>query len=101
MKTTNGLTGEIISADAPYWTPLESVLSREQCGYYMWMGEILLENGLRIHAYKHYNTRRYLHIGVDGSSWLYDYGNRYTLATVPPEDQHDEDVRELEIRQVA
>jgi len=100
MKTTNGLTGEIISADAPYWTPLESVLSREQCGYYMWMGEILLENGLRIHAYKHYNTRRYLHIGVDGSSWLYEFA-RYIPATVPPTEQHEADVRELEERHAA
>ena len=100
MKPTAQLSGTTVRSDVPLWTPLESVLSREQCGHYMWMGEILLENGLRVHAYKHYNTRRYLHIGEDGSSWLYDFA-RYIPATVPPTEQHAADARELEERHAA
>lgn len=49
---------------------------------------------------KHYNKRWYLHIGEDNSSWLYEFA-RYIPATVPPTEQHEADVRELEERHAA
>ena len=95
MKNDTLLRGRRTPSRAPYWTPLESVLPREDCTGYMWMGEILLENGLHIHAYKHCDTRRYLHIGEDSSSWLYDPAG-YAPADIPPTEQLAADLRELQ-----
>jgi uncharacterized protein DUF4160 len=32
----------------------------------MWMHAVTLKDGTRIHAYKHWHTRRYLHLSDDG-----------------------------------
>lgn len=39
--------------------------------WFMWMGELELEDGTSVHSYKHRSTRRYAHLGVDGQA--YDY----------------------------
>lgn len=48
----------------------------ELTAWFMWMGELELEDGTSVHSYKHRSTRRYAHLGVDGQA--YDY--------VPPRD---------------
>jgi hypothetical protein len=35
------------------------------------MHEVKLKTGLCVHAYKNYWTRRYVHVGVDGSAYAY------------------------------
>ena len=94
MTTGTLLRGRRAPSHAPYWTPLEGVLPREDCTNYMWMGEIELESGLHIHAYKHCDTRRYLHIGEDGSSWVYDPLG-YAPAIITPAEQLAADLSEL------
>ena len=37
----------------------------------MWMFEVELEDGRRVHAYKHWWTRRYLHLSLDGCAFAY------------------------------
>lgn len=37
----------------------------------MWMHEVELESGLRLHAYKHCDTRRYLHLDIEGRAFIY------------------------------
>jgi hypothetical protein len=37
----------------------------------MWMHEVQLTDGTRIHAYKHWVTRRYMHLAADGRAFEY------------------------------
>jgi hypothetical protein len=54
------------SGDRPYWQPLLDLVGEFLIGDFMWMGQIELEGGIVIHAYKHSATRRYLRLHEDG-----------------------------------
>jgi len=69
-------SGEVVSWDQPNWDPLLG-LARIYVNEFMWMYEAELENGVRLHAYKHYWTRRYLFLDGDGQAWLYREDGRY------------------------
>jgi hypothetical protein len=43
---------------------------------WMWMFEVRLSDGRRVHAYKHYWTRRYVHLAEDGTGFLYNGDER-------------------------
>jgi len=60
----------------PNWVPLEAVLTREECAAYMYMGR-----AGNIELYKHYDTRRYLNISVDGGSFYLYREGRYVEVT--------------------
>lgn len=47
------------------------MLAPEHLGDFMWMHEIELEDGTRLHAYKHYETRRYLHLDHGGRAFVF------------------------------
>jgi hypothetical protein len=60
-----------ITVGKPNWTPLERVLSPDECTNYMYMGR-----AGEIELYKHRHTRRYLNIRSNGSNfYLYSGGN--------------------------
>jgi hypothetical protein len=42
-------------------------------GWFMWMGEIRLENGTAVHAYKHKTTRCYVHLDGERRAHVYDW----------------------------
>jgi hypothetical protein len=68
--------GEIVNFERPNWEPLLG-LARIYVDEFMWMYETELENGVRLHAYKHYWTRRYLFLDGEGKAWLYREDGRY------------------------
>jgi hypothetical protein len=43
----------------------------------MWMFEVELSNGKRLHAYKHIDTRCYVHLDHDGAAFAYLESGRY------------------------
>lgn len=61
---------------SPEWQPLLEFAS-EHIDDFMWMHEVELEGGDRLHAYKHYWTRRYLHLDDKGRAFVYVDGGRY------------------------
>jgi hypothetical protein len=65
--------GEIADVENPEWEPLLGLLATD----FMWMGAIDLEDGRRIHAYKHWWTRRYVHLDRDGVAFGYTGDGRY------------------------
>jgi hypothetical protein len=69
-------SGEYVNFDQPVWEPLLG-LARIYVDEFMWMGEIELETGLRLQSYKHYWTRRYLHLDPEGKPWIYREDRRY------------------------
>lgn len=54
----------------PDWGPLVE-LAPEHVDDFMWMFEAELENGVVLHAYKHWETRRYLHLDYAGRAFVY------------------------------
>jgi hypothetical protein len=69
-------SGEYVNHEKPVWEPLLG-LARIYADEFMWMGEIELEHGLRLQSYKHFWTRRYLHLDPDGNPWVYRDDGRY------------------------
>jgi hypothetical protein len=64
--------GEMAHHERPVWQPLIELLGLELVDDgFMWMGGIELDDGLEVHAYKHFSTRHYLHLGVDGRVFAY------------------------------
>jgi hypothetical protein len=56
--------------DRPDWGPLVE-LAPAHVEHFMWMFEVELENGIVLHAYKHWETRRYLHLDEAGRAYVY------------------------------
>jgi hypothetical protein len=62
--------GRTCQFEKPVWEPLLA-FAPEHIDDFMWMFEVELESGTRLHAYKHYWTRRYLHLSEDGRAFVY------------------------------
>jgi hypothetical protein len=76
MSKPQRFQGEHVNHDRPHWVPILAMVGPELTGWFMWMGELELSDGTRVHAYKHRDTRRYLHIGVDGRTFYYDWDGK-------------------------
>jgi hypothetical protein len=63
--------GEVTSWNEPVWEPLETLLGIYVADF-MWMHTVTLKDGTRIHAYKHWHTRRYIHLSEDGRTFVYE-----------------------------
>ena len=60
----------MIQGERPDWRPLQRVLPESLVPTFMWMCEVELASGERLHAYKHIDTRRYLHLGTGRGAFL-------------------------------
>ena len=67
-------SGEMVQGARPCWEPLLDLVGHDVVGCFMWMCEVELDDGLRLHAYKSIATRRYLHLAADGR--VFGYGSR-------------------------
>ena len=56
--------------DSPEWGPLLE-LAPDHIDEFMWMSEIELESGLRLHIYKHIETRKNLHLDKEGRAFVF------------------------------
>ena len=77
MKSERLFHGTILQGDTPDWTAAEELLGADLLPLTMWMYEIELEDGARVHAYKDRITRRYLHLAEDGRAFVYTATGRY------------------------
>jgi hypothetical protein len=64
------IRGKWLRVDAPEWEPLLN-LAPDHVADFMWMGTIQLVGGTRLQAYKHYWTRRSLHLAEDGRAFVF------------------------------
>lgn len=78
MPKKKKIPGRTIQFQSPNWEPL-LYLARVYVDEFMWMCEIELEDKVALHAYKHVDTRRYLHLTEDGRAFAY----------CPPKDEED------------
>lgn len=65
------LKGTSLQGEDADWGPLENVLSHNACDGFMWMYEVELDNGTRLHVYKHRSTRGSLHLSARGEAFSY------------------------------
>ena len=77
MPTPRARNGAVVGHHDPVWGPLERVVGLQLAGSFMWMHEVQLTGGTRIHAYKHRFSRRYLHLTPDGQAFRFEAPSRY------------------------
>jgi len=77
MTRPRHLTGRLTQFERPDWDPLLDVVGLEQVRSFMWMNELELADGTRVHAYKHIATRRYLNLAADGRAFAHERPDRY------------------------
>jgi len=65
------LSGTSVFPQEPTWEPLRDFGGEWLLGNFMAMFEVELETGTRLYAYKHIDTRRYIHIDSDGNAYVY------------------------------
>ena len=58
--------------DIPNCRSLEALLgSDDWCAHFMWMFDVVLDDGTVLHAYKHRWTRCYFHLADDGRAFYH------------------------------
>ena len=85
MARTPSYTGESTQGGSPDWRPLLEAVGEGVTQDFMWMFEVTLSDGRRLQAYKHIDSRGYVHLATDGTAFLYEPPDRYRrtdLATV-------------------
>jgi hypothetical protein len=74
--------GRLGQHDRPDWNPLLEAVGEELTGDFMWMGEIDLEPRGHLQAYKHIDTRRYLHLDGRGNAYEFRGPGHYRRVPV-------------------
>ncbi|MGH2803309.1 MAG: hypothetical protein ACRDL4_09740 [Thermoleophilaceae bacterium] len=69
MTSGCGQRGSLTQYEKPVWEPLLEAVGERLTGTFMWMHEEALEDGTRLHAYKHIHTRRYLYLDERGRAY--------------------------------
>jgi hypothetical protein len=69
--------GRSTQGEVPEWGPLLDAVGERVTGDFMWMFEVELTNGARLQAYKHIDTRCYVHLAADGAAYVYEHEDRY------------------------
>lgn len=77
MATPASTHGEMSQHTNPVWEPLLKLLGDELVGDFIWMHEVEMATGERVHAYKHIDTRCYIHLSEAGRAYLYVDGSEY------------------------
>jgi hypothetical protein len=80
MGKNKTIAGELGQGDRPNWEPLEALVGTALADEFMWMFQVDLADGTAVHAYKHIWTRRYLHVGEDGRTFVVTSSGRYQPA---------------------
>lgn len=76
------IRGKWLRVHAPEWEPLLN-LAPDHVIDFMWMGTVRLVDGTRLQVYKHYWTRRYLHLSEDGRAFVFVPKTRYEEVNPP------------------
>lgn len=77
MGRTRTIKGVMTQGDTPDWKPLANTVGYDLAGDFMWMFEVTLEDGRRLQAYKHIDTRRYVHLDAECQALVYVERGRY------------------------
>ena len=76
MPSVGEIRGEVLQGETPNWGPLLGFASHH-VDEFMWMFEVVVDDGRQIQAYKHRWTRRYLHLDQSGRAYVFSGDGRY------------------------
>jgi hypothetical protein len=71
MPRSDAALAQFSDREIPDWGPLVLAIGCRAAGDFMWMYELAMADGLRIQAYKHVETRRYLFLDRFGGAFTY------------------------------
>lgn len=77
MARASRWKGRITERHVPNWEPLYDLVGEEVVGDFMWMFQVELSDRTLLQAYKHIDTRRYIHLSSNGLAFAYEPPNRY------------------------
>ena len=77
MSKPRVFRGEGTQGDTPDWRPLLGLVGERVTGDFMWMFEVTLTNGTKLQAYKHVDTRCYIHLAPDGEAFVNEEPDNY------------------------
>jgi hypothetical protein len=77
MDKAERCTGTMTQGDTPDWKPLLDLVGEELTGEFMWMFEVQVANDVPLQAYKHIETRGYLHLDPTGATYVYESPDWY------------------------
>jgi hypothetical protein len=83
MGKARSLRGKATQGDMPDWTPLVGAVGQRAAGDFMWMFDVELANGRFLQAYKHIDTRRYVHLDGDCGAFVFEPPDRYAASRSP------------------
>ena len=69
--------GKVTQGHKPEWRPLLDTVGEEVTGDFMWMFEVGLSDGTPLQAYKHVESRCYIHLAPDGATFVFEPPDRY------------------------
>jgi hypothetical protein len=81
MGTARVYRGKSSQGDRPEWRPLLDAVGERVTGDFMWMFEVELTGGTPLQAYKHIDTRRYVHLAPDKEAFVFEPPDRYRSAS--------------------
>jgi hypothetical protein len=73
----------MVQGDEPDWRPLLEAVGDEVTSHFMWMYEVELSSGKRLHVYKHVDTRCSVHLDHWGNAFVYEPPDRYRAFPLP------------------
>jgi hypothetical protein len=82
MPRPRTISGLPTGTREPDWQPLIALIGLELVDWFMWMCQLELADGAVVNAYKHWSTRRYLHLAGDGRAFAHIGHDRYLQATL-------------------
>jgi hypothetical protein len=77
MERSTVRRGRITEWETPNWRPLAGLVGEPVVADFMWMFQVELSDGSSLQAYKHIDTRRYIHLDDQGSAFAYEPPDRY------------------------
>jgi hypothetical protein len=77
MARKKRFKGETVNFEEPDWGPLLNVVHDDIASWFMWMHEVELEDGLRLHVFKHRWNRRSLHLSEEGKAYVYVWDEKH------------------------
>lgn len=69
MRSDRDVRGTAVGLDRPDWEPLLKVVGEDGAASFMCMFAVETTDGRRLIAYKHIETRRYLHLDREGNAF--------------------------------
>lgn len=71
MTLQQRFRGDDVQQSQPNWEPALALLGPDLVPWFMWMGELRLDDGTSVQVYKQHHTRRSIHISADGRRTFY------------------------------